>query len=212
MTNHDTSTAQRRRDMLEFATAVAEHLEGVTASQRDDTMAADFTDKDGRGFLIVWPWNVERAEIVGDYPRHPERGRWYPDNAPRIGVSITRNPEHVARDIARRFLPKFAETYDAWLATIAAHHAYKDAERATAETMRAALGLAADPRAREDEPGRVELRHHTSGPYGRLECGPARVDLELHNVPPALAERIAELLAEHFDKETAAANDHATGA
>jgi hypothetical protein len=109
---------------VDFARAVAEHLDGWTATETEYDHGAYLVHPDGQQRLLVrlGGWKLDgRAEIRGSYPASDLR-----PTVVKITVAVDRRPEHVAGQIRRRLLPRYAEQ----LSQVTAHMAERQAAAA----------------------------------------------------------------------------------
>jgi hypothetical protein len=122
----DRKTAERAKEAqnLQLAESVALLLgSAVQAPRSDEQYCTGFTiklDAGGCINLIFDSWGKKgRILISGDYPRDTRT------KAPSITIAETKTPEQIAKDIKRRFLPVYKETYSDALAAQAARDDYQ---------------------------------------------------------------------------------------
>ena len=87
-------------EAVDFARAVAKHLDGWTATNTEYDHGAYLVHPDGPRRLLVrvGGWKLDgRAEIRGSYPASDLRS-----TVVKITVAVGRSPEHVADQIRRR--------------------------------------------------------------------------------------------------------------
>lgn len=114
---------------LDFARAVAKHMDGWTATETEYDHGAYLLHTDGQMKLLVrvGGWKLEgRAEIRASYPESDTRPA-----VVKITVAAGRSPDHVAREIQRRLLPRYAEQLSRVLAYVAERQTATDKRTAT---------------------------------------------------------------------------------
>lgn len=101
----------------QIALAVAQCLTGkwTVKPQDDDRTSAELAREDGVSFYIHGPsyQRKDKLYIGGKWPQNPRTNQMavpYGER-PSIGVSPSRSPEQIAREIERRFLPAFVPLY-----------------------------------------------------------------------------------------------------
>jgi len=106
-----------------FVPAVAAELNalgsfpGLVGADTDvEPWGGRIIDGDGRGYYLGYPFKG-KTEITPIYPR--SSFGWYKTDRGKIGVSVSRGPQAVAREIARRLAP----VYEAALAKVLAYEA-----------------------------------------------------------------------------------------
>lgn len=105
-------------DVFAIALKVAPFLPGYKAPvQESGSWGVTLPGADGRGlFIHCNEWGNSRLRISGIYPRFENQvvtGWLYPSaHAPEITISPLREPQAIARDIARRILPAYEELFD----------------------------------------------------------------------------------------------------
>src|SRR5262245_52049625 len=104
----------KRRFKREFVPQVAAEL-GMTAQYDDEAWGGRVTDAEGRGYHLGYPYKG-KTEIHPIYPR--TSFGFYQTERGQIGVSVSRGPQAVAKEIRRRLEP----VYEAALAKV---HAYE---------------------------------------------------------------------------------------
>jgi hypothetical protein len=187
-----------------LAKAIATHLPGwrfvVDEDGTRDHFAALERD-DGAGLhLFVRTYGTPHLEITGRPPRYRDGRRYSPHRWTRIGCSPTRDPAAIARDIARRLLPKYLIEYAKAVQFVAETEAGEDAAIATAGHLAAILGCASGSLQKGCVQVRLPVRE--DGAYGHFEVRagmPPTIGLILHGVPLAQAEPIARVLADRTE-------------
>lgn len=73
--------------------------------------------KDGKEFYVRVPYNFDKFDVSGSYPRDLEKQTCVSGEEwdVRVRIGIQKNADQVAADIARRFLPLYEEKYGAAL-------------------------------------------------------------------------------------------------
>jgi hypothetical protein len=161
-------------EAVDFARAVAEHLDGWTATNTEYGHGAYLAHTDGRQRLLVrlGGWKLDgRAEIRGSYPASDLRPA-----VVKITVAVGRRPEHVAGQIQRRLLPRYAEQLNRVLAHVAERQAAADQRTATENELIAILPTLHRTNHGPDElawspPGRAygSVKLHHDGEGGGIE-------------------------------------------
>lgn len=195
-----------RAELVQFTTAVVEHLPGWSVVEQSDDEALErvvaVRDADGRDVQFVKVWNEPKVTVQGGYRRH-EAVR-YPSNydragdSPQIGVGIGRDPKAVARDIERRFVAAFVEKWDEHERRIAEADQRAADVSVAADRLAKTLGVTISDRARDAKNQEVEVRWYPSGQgYGQFRVsGSDHVSVELRGITVEEATRIAGILAE----------------
>jgi len=149
---------------------------------------------DGRKFAIRYSWKHkanDRLEISGSYPYS---GSYTAIASHLISVSSAKSPKVIARDISRRFLPKFHETWDLAVTRKKRNDEFKAAQQRDCQLLAEAFGG-------EVRQGGERIRFDgalTDNTWGNVQVNTGTVTIEIHNVPVPLAEKIGALiLAEH---------------
>ncbi len=139
------------------------------------------------------PDDGSRLEISGSYPHHPRYGS-FSREYPSITVAASKEPQVIARDIQRRFLPKYLPLYQK------ARQAEQDYVDGLAR-QGAVIQQLADVMGSKTGQSCVYLPS-TLSCYGRIEVyeGGDAVKIELGSVPVKLAIEIAMVLANFGEK------------
>jgi hypothetical protein len=159
---------------LDFARAVAEHLDGWTATKTEYDHGAYLVHADGQLKLLVrvGGWKLDgRAEIRGSYPASDLR-----PTVVKITLGVGRNADHVARQIQRRLLPHYAEQLSRVLTHVAERQAAADKRTATENELISILPALHRDAYGQDElswspPGRAHgsVKLHHDGDGGGVE-------------------------------------------
>ena len=135
-------------------------------------------------------------EISGSYP-NKDNGHCYIssyDEPPSIGVTSSRPPKSLAKDIKRRFLPKFHEYHELAMERKRQHEEYISNQHKAGELIVEAFPYAQPHRDGE----RVRFGSvSNSTPWGdvNLSCN-GTMTIEARGVPVELAVQIGQLLRE----------------
>ena len=178
------------------------HVEGG-----DDQPYTRYVNAEGHCFRVgPHPNNRARLRVSGEYERSPQ-GHWvlYKSDPPTPVVSLAGDakPTSLAKSIAGRFLPTFLA-----LARLAAARAqgYRDgiAARVTTFHELETLGLPFRPFVGQQS-YEVSFHEHTGGRY-KTYCkiqvrDGGGVDIQIDNVPSALALEIGKLLVDAVQSE-----------
>lgn len=95
----------KRRFREEFLPKVAAEM-GMTAEHDDDAWGGRIKDAEGNGYYLGFPYKG-KTEITPIYPR--SSFGWYRTERGKIGVSVSRGPAAVAKEIRRRLEPVYRE-------------------------------------------------------------------------------------------------------
>lgn len=134
-----------------------------------------------------------RLSIAGSYPVH--NGHYYgPLNVkrPEITCAIKRGPAAVAKDIARRLIPKYLPLYEQAAKSAADSRAYETQGLDSLEQMATALGVTIPT-----HNGSRRRLYLTGSPSGDIETLGTSVHLELRSVPLDLALYIARSIRKY---------------
>jgi len=133
---------RRRQALFNAARGIASHLDGWTLRAPSEDWGGCMLVLEGpsaQGLQVIWCNGRKRGEIRGVFPKLPCGTRVYvrheDEKRCRIGVSLTRPPEALARDIQRRLLP----AYDDVFATVSRQVEQAHASHEAAETLLARL-------------------------------------------------------------------------
>lgn len=204
-------------ELRALADSLVPHLEGFTVVPDDDerpyTHFVRLRHADGRGFTIhANGWNPGtksgQVHISGDWPKDGDQYRgpreWgvipYGDTAPTINVSVSRGPEKVAADIARRFLAVYSPLWVRCCNQQAQNDAYRAQVRALGEALRDLLPLS-DLRA-GDSP-LLSIGASSVGVYGELQPNGESVTFRGVSLPVPLALDVARLIGTYITQHTA---------
>lgn len=148
------------------------HLHTYGASNRRVSVSGRYPSRDGAVYTGPREWGVIR----------------YDEKAPEITVSLDRSPQAAAKDIARRFLPRYSELY----AACVARKAEADERQARRDALALELAERAGVTVRQDLNGAPGLYLK----QGTLRVYEDRVSFEGLAVSPEVARRILDILAE----------------
>ena len=134
----------------------------------------------------------DRIAISGNFPRTDKGERIdpyeYNEERHEISVSIAKTPEQIARDIERRFLPRYRELLRRVKEKVAQSNEYAVACARNLERIKG--GKLTE----EEEKGYIM---HLSGEiFGEIRVHGETVRIELHSVPIEAAQRIVRILEE----------------
>lgn len=197
--------AEKTAKLRALTAAIAKHLEGFRPDGREDLgHMGQMTHPDGRCinlFMRGYGADAGRAEVTGDYPKDRQGSyqgprEWgvigYKEDLPRISVNASRDPEAIAKDIARRFLPEYSRLYAACLVKKTEREEYRDDKKQQAEQILAALGKKRPAEiVGEPDNTHVDLRYNDDG-YGELTAS----SVKLNSLPFSVVLKIAALLGE----------------
>lgn len=182
-------------EAVDFARAVAKHLDGWTATNTEYGHGAYLVHADGQMRLLVrlGGWKLEgRAEIRGSYPETDMR-----PTVVKITVAVGRSADQVARQIQRRLLPRYSEQLSRVLAYVAERQTAADKRTATENELISIL-----PSLRRTNYGQGELSWSPAGSaYGsvRLHHDGDGGDMELHALTAGQVTAVIRALAQVND-------------
>lgn len=206
------TTNEKQQTANKITRNVAAHLramdEQLWQTQDCEMRGTRLFDGNGREiYLRIDSYqNPNRVEVSGSYPASEDGTRYWPSDiwedgeklaGPEITVATDRGAEVIAREILRRFYPRYIEIWVQLFRRAAARNKAQRRGREIGDLMQGALG--AD---RMDDNGQSGYRYD-DGPRAEFKVwGSAddpHVDLELKNLPPSLAGKIANLYRDHID-------------
>lgn len=133
---------RRKRVLLNAARGIASRLDGWSVREPPEDWGGCMLVLEGpsaQALQVIWCNGRERGEIRGVFPKLPGGRDVYvrheDEKRCRIGVSLTRPPEALARDIQRRLLPAYEEVFETVSRQVEQAHASHEA----AETLLAEL-------------------------------------------------------------------------
>lgn len=163
--------------------------------------------EDGRRIMLLAHWGPGgKMHVCGDYGEDNGR-RVYPkdvgairwdEEAPAINVSPHRGAEAVAKDIARRFLPRYTEVWTRCRETIEGRREYRRRAKENAERIAKAIGAAPDDvRAHEGGDAYTIYVRATDLQHGRIEVGGSYAEILVSVKDMDAAEKIARALRDN---------------
>lgn len=180
----------------EIVTQVLPHLPGWhITSQEPDWVTLRHTENPAYGLLIRPQWNQPtRLRIQGLYPHTT-----YQDE-PEITLRATHSPQVIAREITRRFLPRYFPLADQMIQRAAVEAAAHDRAVASVEALAAAMGAHCRHVVAHRSP-RDYLAHLTAGSvFGSFRhTYHAQFTIQLTAVPLELALQMVRLIREYAD-------------
>jgi len=189
----DADAAPERLTPRVLAERIAAALGGWRAAPNDEHRwyvelhPADRTD----GYGVSVQRHDGRAVVSPCRPPRTADG-WtyappYGETWPKITVRADRSADAIAREITRRLLPAYDAMWTRYLETRAAHEAYVGETADLRGRLAAALGVV---------PRGEALHVYTDAFYGDVQVSGSHARFTLSVQRPALAERLARLLAE----------------
>ena len=187
--------------LMALAQAIAEELNAIDdhtwTALNGYTHLAYIQAADGRRFSLRstgYRFQLgDRLEISGSYPRKEGNYGYISshDNPPEIGVTSSRPPKALAKDIKRRFLPKFHEFWELAQERKRRHEEYVTNQQNAGELIAEAF----DGELRGE---RVRIGSTLDdGYWGHVDVsGNGTVVIEMRNVPVELAVQIGRLLTD----------------
>ena len=134
---------RRKRTLLNAARGIASRLDGWSLREPSEDWGGCMLVLAGpsaQTLELIWCNGRERAEVRGVFPKLPGGRDAYvrheDEKRSRIGVSLTRPPEALARDIQRRLLPAYRQVFERVSRQVQqAHASHEDAESLLAELV-----------------------------------------------------------------------------
>lgn len=138
----------------QIAVALLPHLNGLSPTiecQSEDRVGEAVKINLGDAGFAIWLsggtyYLKDKVAATAVYPRRDNKYSlrdWYIkgyESSPEVKASLTRSPEAIAKDIARRFMPEFREIMPLVQAKVEELDAYNNAEAAAVAKMAGALG------------------------------------------------------------------------
>lgn len=187
-------------DMQEKAKEIATYLEGFEYVQPSEETTwrkwAVLRHQDGREIRIFEERNG-RASVSGGY--NPKDGgslssfvRY--EECPKIGFSPSKPAEALARDIAKRFLPKYTELWIKAMELLKRKQESNAREDELFSELGKILGLPT-----KNHSGQSSIYLNGSNIYGTIEpYGENSITMNLRHLPAPLGKRICEIVAEYM--------------
>ena len=204
---------EKTSDIRPLAREIAQHFgQGWTMEEAPPDWGeqvrtrAYLVHEDGRRIMLLADWGPGgKVRVCGDYgedngrrvcPRDIGAISW-DETAPVINVSPHRSAEAVARDIARRFLPRYTEVWARCREKIEGRREYRRRAKENAERIAKAIGAAPnDVRAHEGGDAYTIYVRATDLQYGRIEVGGSYAEIRVSVRDMGAAEKIARVLAD----------------
>lgn len=134
---------------VKTAALIAAYLgEGWAVINRDrdlDNSAQTITHREtGRSLWLRWetPYGknppAPSISIHGNWPKDVDGRESFPRNSPSINVAAAKDPEKIAKDINRRFMPEYDKLWDEQAEIVQRHRDYADLTERTAAALEAA--------------------------------------------------------------------------
>lgn len=142
----------KRRFKYEFVPKVAAEL-GMTAEADEEAWGGRIKDTQGRGYYLSYPYKG-KTEISPIYPR--STFGFYKTERGKIGVSVSRGPQVVAREITRRLAP----IYESALAKVEAYEADLAVDQGSRSVLTDKLA-SLFPSGTVSTPGHCQSEHQT---------------------------------------------------
>lgn len=167
------------------AAAVLAELDGEWSVENRHGHYIAATRADGLALGFHAEWNAPAGKVQASYAPPSHDLVRYNEHAPRVNVTLTRDPATVARDLARRLMPAAEAFHALMLERVAARDTYADSVTSNAAILSAAYG------------GPLEGDHarlsYPSG-FGDVQVYADSVTLELHGLPVTTAAAILALV------------------
>ena len=154
-------STMRDINLKNAAKAIAKHLPGSWRLDTTNTRPCEvLLGENGKGICVGTQWNQKgKLRVYGLYPKSELAGSYgaveravlsYKESAPEIGITATREPEAIAREIVRRFLPEYEALFAKCVERVKDLEAEHRRRVALQERVIAAIG---EPRrGRQDKP------------------------------------------------------------
>ncbi|MGC2744686.1 MAG: hypothetical protein WA672_16035 [Candidatus Angelobacter sp.] len=141
--------------------------------------------------------NMQRLTVSGRYPI-TARGDFisapHGMRRPDITVAISRSPDAIAREVARRLLPEYRKVLAVVQEIKRRMDGSEDVQEANLNVLAEAFGM--KPSADNLKQGSMRLRLPIGGAHGNLEVFDQSVNLNLRSIPIKKALQMARLLME----------------
>jgi hypothetical protein len=191
----------------EIAAEVVRHLDGWELVQRDERYSHFATirraEGDYAGAEITFSVSSHgadagRCSIGAVWPRLSNGQHYTPrkDEVRRISVNGERSSVEIAREVQRRLLPAYLPAYSRAVSYLAACAAEEDAAKRVLATLASILGEEVATTRRSGEHRLYSSRRERGSATIEVFSGSEMsVTMRLHSLTPALAERVARVLA-----------------
>lgn len=134
---------RRKRALLNAARGIASRLDGWSLREPSEDWGGCMLVLEGpsaQALQVIWCNGHKRGQIRGVFPKLPGGQQIYvryeDEKRCRVGVSLTRPPEALARDIQRRLLPAYEEVFERVSRQVEkAHASHESAESLLAELV-----------------------------------------------------------------------------
>jgi hypothetical protein len=201
----DVTTTGNELDPREIAAAVAPLLGGSWEyhADRSHESMGRICGASGMEIRLHRLSYSTRLEVTGGYPsdgnRHMTASCWgvYPWNSyHKIRVGAGRPVEAIAKEIRRRFLPRYKDLFVACCRKAVRNDKERAESWAVADRIAEILGVKIRGWSPQDCPTVCTEYTGQEGISGKFESGRRGVEIKLSSVPPDVAERIAKIVAE----------------
>lgn len=190
----------------EKAKEIATYLEGFEYVQPDEDARwikwAVLRHQDGREIHICEDRN-NKAEVRGGYHLKDNQSLssfLRNEECPKIGFSLMKSAEVVARDISKRFLPLYTNSWKKGMECLLR----KQEADAKQEELFRSLGEILKV-STQNKSGNSSIHLYSSNIYGRIEpYSEDSIGIELRHIPADLGKRICAVIADYMaqDKES----------
>ena len=199
---------RRRQALLNAARGIASHLDGWSLHEPSEEWGGCMLVLEGpsaQTLQVIWCNGRERGEVRGVFPKLPGGRDVYvrheDEKRCRIGVSLTRPPEALARDIQRRLLPAYSQVFERVSRQVQQAYTSHDA----AERLLAELVDIGGKRPQSDNQRRIHEVFFRDLPGSARVTGPTedRPDGSVHlhlNLPGPVALEVLRLVAEQVSE------------
>lgn len=160
-------------------------------NENDEWPSIRISHKDGAEAMIRWSiYPKEGDKFWGYHVVAPNQDYLATGPALKIGASMERSVEEIARTFASRLLPAVLEK---WKSHQEQAQKIKDSEEAQ-KSILSRIHAALD---REPDMGRKSIGLHNDNFYGQISATDRTVDIEIHGAPVSMALEIAAIIKKH---------------
>jgi hypothetical protein len=200
----------------ELAEAIAHYLSTLEETWTAEPYPSDrrgdlyyLRGPDGEELLVKSYEGGRRVRVTGNYPQYNHHNPLsfqftYGDlDRPEITCAVDRGAETIAKEIRRRFLADYRACLEEARRLVRKYERHDQQIRETTLAIAGALDLSEESIRWNRSHGNVTARpklHFSTGDHVRADFdvhGGDSVEIDLNGVPPDLALRIAEVVAQH---------------
>jgi hypothetical protein len=193
----DRERAETQARYIELYSGVAKHLDGWTFTKEEiehDELRYKLFNGTQRINLNITNGVVR---VSGYWPKDSSGRYWTPrdvdESSDGIGVSLSRGPEIIAKEITRRFLPGYMSVYAKLMARIQENERYYNSKREGWDKLVSSTTNLHNLRPSEshDRDATASIQMFDKSGYGTVRMvGKDSVQLDLHSLPVEVAIRV----------------------